>query len=822
MAYGLQYIHNGTNDLNQDIEITLSRKDTPAITPIPFILEGDIEMDDDTDEGCIIARSLVFSIHADDDTPVDWETFLSDNTDEWLVKMTVDTLYHFEGFIVPEEGNRPLFDKPYPIKLTCTNGLKLLKDVPLSDQSGAKYKGTFSLINYISTCLSKLGLNLPIRIYSSVYEHTYINRAANISADMFQQTYLNSRSFQADAVTPNNCYDTLFFILGKVHRLFYWNGRWVIEYVADHQNAPLGRYYTDYAPDGSVTGGALEPVNYGQVGKAQLIYPINENPALSSSFAIKSARTPFDYIIWPELPLNNKFERGTYFDQGQMNDIYDQDNDGNTSEIVGIYKRFTIDDWFYGLNTGPTSNTNLPILQPTAAKAYRRSIYNKYGIELIRELQLNASGDPFTSEKWLQSEGIPVRYGDKIKIDYNFRTDVDTNNTVMATARLYIVATNGKKVSLRWDANELFGKWLNETGPGAALNSIILNYTTGDDTSKYTTVSVESNPIPVDGVLYIVLGSSNAGAPVYYSGFNFEYIPYVAGGYVPVKGDYWLRGQNKSIPDVEDEPTQMSDSGLSPVKGCMVKVISGKFVPTDPSWYRYGITETRHYKELINLARFNLRARRFWNVQGEFSSIDMEPENNQLGKLPIGYQFNYLFPDFPQERFFVLTPPLSMNVSAGTINATFDEIINPANATMTMDKPADKMIAAINATSIATWQSQGLAPATGTPGFPPAASTAFLGNQPRDFYLFVPLAAVPTYAVSANGAGNNPTLTELSQSLGPFKWLHLRFGADIAVGNRYTITIFGVSVTIEIEEREIYDDGNNLGDFSEFNYIFDK
>lgn len=835
MAYGIQFYHQGMTELNQEVLILIAKKDTPEASPtVPFECEDDIEMSDDSDEGTIIARQLNFTIRAEDWLPeLEWDTFLADNYDEWWVIMYIDQHAVFEGFIVPEEGNRPLLDKPYPIVITATNGLKLLKDVPLSNLNGTAFKGKFTLIEYISAALSKTLLNnisdedgIPLRIYCNVIHSGMVSRVVNPIRDMYQQVKLDFRTFQTAPTTAMNAYDALVAILSRHSRLFYWNGRWVIEWIGDHQyTPPEGRWYTEYDASGQPLNGQEDEEGYAQVGKAQLIYPINENPFQSSSFAIKSAKTRFEYDIWPEIPLNNKFERGTLYDEGQMNDIYDQDGDGNITENVGTFKRFTIEDWTYGLNTGPTSNANLPILAPTAALAFRRSIYNIYKIELTRELQLNATGDPFTSEKWLQSEGIPVRTGDKIKIDFNFRTTTDMSggsgtsiNTTINTARIYIMGTGTNKMSLQWDASMQFGKWVATNG-GAVQKAIIVNYSGSDDTSKYTSVSVESLPIPATGTMYIVLGSSLSGQTAYYSGFNLEYIPYVAGGYIPVKGDYWLHGQNKNILDVDDELVKISDATIAPVKGAMLNTIDQLLTPT---WRRGDTDESRHFKELVNLARYNLRYRRFWAVEGEFNSIEYEPITDPLNKQPLSYHKNYLFPDFPSPRLFTLVTPLQQNVSRGTIQATFEEVGNPANFTQeavtTREALINKIIARINATTPIEWSANGQTPALGTPGYPPVAFTGFLGST--DLSVWVPLTATPTFSADANGAGNSPSWIQISQSVGTLKWVVTQVGSDIAVGNRFTITIFGVAITIEVENVQKFADGTQEGDFQEFNYIF--
>lgn len=839
MSYGLQYRCEYSNDLNQTVLILLAQKDVPALPdPMPFeiIDQGGLQLNDDTEEQTIIAREAVIIINADDATPITWETFLTGAYDEWWVIIYVDNNCVFEGFLTPEEGSAAFLDKPYEVTLRATNGLKLLQKVPLVKIDGTAFKGKFTLIEYIAAALHRTLLNgissnngIPIRIYSNVLEATMIKRSVDITKDFYQQVKLDHRTFQSDPTTFKSCYEALVIILGRHSRLFYWNARWVISWNGDHQETPGGRFYTEYNADGTVIQGVEDPENYATVGKTALIYPINEDQQISSNFALKLARTNFMLDIWKEIPLNNKFERGTFFDEGPMQDIYDQDGDGNVTEIVGTFKRFTIDDWFYGLNTGPTSNLNLPVLNPTAAKAYRRSIYNQFGIELTREVQLNVTGDAFSSEKWLQSEGIPVRTGDKIKVDFNFRTTTDissgtgnTVNTTVNTVRIYIKAPGStNKVSLRWDANMTSGKW--ETTNGSSVQrAIIVNYTGADDTSKYTSVSVESLPIPFSGDLYIILGASVNNQTVYYSGFNLTYTPYVAGGYLPVEGDYVQHSQSANNQDTDTEDIKISDSLVQVANGAMLTAAG---IPTNPTWARGNLVESLQFKTIVNLVRFNFGWRRFWEILGSFTSFDFEPENDQLNKQPLGYHKNFRFIDITDPREFILRPPLRIDVNTGNIQAEFQEVLRPSQTetsagVITIKAIRQAIIDAINATTPSEWDSAGLAPGPGTPHFPPLAYYADNPLFDRVIFIRTNPGGVVTSSASPGTAGNTPSLTKDGEPVTDgYRTTLLLLGTSIAVGNIFNVTIFGHTVSYEIKNLTRPVDGSRTGTFTQ-NYIF--
>ncbi|HTE24949.1 hypothetical protein [Flavitalea sp.] len=832
MSYGTQYRAEFSNELNQNVLILFAQKDVaPLSDPIPFeISEDGLEMNDDSDDGTIIAREVVITINADDQTAITWETFLTGGYDEWWVIIYVDYNAVFEGFLTPEEGSAAFLDKPYDVTLRATNGLKLLQNIPLTKQDGLTYKGKFTLIDYISSALSKTLLNnissstgIPIRIYSNVFEASMTNRYLDITKDFYQQTKLDHRTFQKDPTTFVSCYDTLSIILKRHSRLFYWNARWVIEWIGEHQYAPGGRYYTEYNADGTVIQGVEDLENYATVGKTALIYPINEDQLVSSNFAINLARTDFKFKVWKEIPLNNKFDRGTFIDEGPMADIYDQDGDGNITETIGTYKRHTIDDWTYGLMTSTSNFVNLPALTPASAVPSRRSIYTIYGTETIRELILPpVSGGSTPSFYMLQADGIPVKAYSRLKITMSLRLDSPYNPSTGSIPffRGYIQSSSlTDRHWLRYSDDEEKDKaeWIKDSlaGSGYAVNSRLMILS---DTTKFYSLTVETQTIPVDGTFYFSFITGPTGRTIYITGFDLEYIPYIAGGYIQVEGDYVQHSQDANNQDNDIEEIMISDSQIQVVEGAMLNAAG---LPTNPTWYRGNIVERQHFKGLVNLVRFNMAWRRFWDITGSFTSLDFEPENDQLNKQPIGYHKNYRFIDLGLVREFILRPPLRMNLCTGDINAEFQEVLQPTNTTEVSVEYSDVMAAivlAINQTTNSEWDSAGLAPGIGTPYFPPQAAVF----TPFTTVLAVVTnpGGVVTVSASPGTASNTPVLFKDSETVVDGKRITvITLGPDIEIGNIFTVSVFGHDVVYTVENKIVPVDGGQEGAFK-FDYSF--
>lgn len=633
---------------------------------------------------CIITRELLFTIFVEADHSITWETFIASEHDEWKVEVTIDGQYYFNGFITPDEGNAPFQDKPYEVTFRATNGLALLKGTELSDVSGAEFDGDHSLVDYIAGALKKTGLDLPIRIYSCYFLGSMLNKGNGLDVDMFQQADLNYRTFQRDATTFVSCYDALKIILNKFCTLEYCDNVWIIHAIADKQYVPFNKYYVDYDSDGVATGGGIDTDNYGQIGANMDLYPINENQEIYSKFAAKSAKTGYEYTPWPELPKNNKFERGTEFATGDQEDTYDTDDDGNTSEIIGTYFLYDVPDWTTGsFSFSAPEYAALPAFATANPDTvYRKTVKSQYGVELYREIYIEHNAT--SGERWLQSEGIPVRIGDKFSMDFDWRFELAISALNPAVCSIYIISNSGARYSLRQDVADS-----NDTPNWAEMTSPVIEHLYSEkmspeftEFSSFTLSLDKFPPIPVEGTMYIAFVHAEFASPankMIIRSFEFKYYPYIANGYVEVKGDYWLRTQSAVFPDIIEDQVGISDAPSRILQGALL--FNNQL--TVGEWYRHGdvldphqLNEERHFKELLNIARFNHAYRRMYALSGDFNGLNWSPENNSGNKKPVNFYMKYREVDMSSVRDFILVPPLKMDLGKGRINANLVEVFN--------------------------------------------------------------------------------------------------------------------------------------------------
>lgn len=683
MAYVPYYTAHFTNEQSQDVEVTISKRDGDPDTVVTNYEVTELVIEDKSEgqtkyDSTIITRELVLGIWTTAFDEITWETFVTAEHNEWFIEVKVDTLKYFEGFITPDEGNALFQDKPYEVKLVATNGLALLKGIPLVDVNGNQFDSEHKLIEYIAGALKQTGLSLQIRCACQYFNAQMNDKVDSLNNDMFGQTYLDYRTFQQDPAAFVSCYDALKIILDKFCRLEYWNGHWHIKSIAELQYLPSDvDYFVDYDADGANPIGAQELRNYAQIGKSVDIYPINEDQQIYSRFAIKSAKTQYNYVVWPELPKNNKFERGTAMPGGSGNVFETDINGDNTATQIGTYQDYTIEDWTLGSFNGSSISdiTNLPALRPPIDTAYRRSSSNFFGIEFAREVIIEKS----TGESQvLQSEGIPVYVGDKLRLTFDFKLSFNFNDQLNVAAAQVYIAPKGGGIKVWWrDGAGISNAWRQA---GAAAQAIFMNYVDSSDKTKvYKSFTLESPPIPIEGTAYLQLVTAmddNLPNMAFFKNISFEYLPYITGGYIQVKGDYWNRTQNKVFPDVANDEVAISDSPKKAFKGALL-ASTGEL--TTQTWYRQGLAETKHFKELLNIARYNHSYRRMYAVEGTFNGLNFSPENDQLNKSPIAFNKRYRLVDMTDQRDFVLVPPLKMDITKGWINASLVEIRKDAD-----------------------------------------------------------------------------------------------------------------------------------------------
>ncbi len=688
MAYYLHHTIDFLNPLNEALHIELYKKD---IVPddVTTLLGNSFSVNYPTGEGDkftkIISCEAKLSITLYSENVEEFDDFIVTFPDEWKLIAYDDNQVVFVGFLTPGEGRSEFQDKPHDISLTALDGIGLLKGTPLTKINGDNFTGVNLIIDYVIAILNKTGLDLNLRLFSNIVESSMQDRTLNTQADTFNQTGLHARTFLKSPTTFYDCYTCLERILAEYFCVYQWNGKWVILRIGELQESiGVKIWHTEYNSAGAIVGTDQNLYDPGGVGRDRLIHPVEISQFIGSNFAVKSSRYTYNYTVWPELPTNNKFESGTLFAQGNQADIEDMDGDGDTSEIIGTFKDYTIDGWEQGrVNILDFPN---PVIVPISNKFFRTSVFDQFGAEIRRNVVCETDAVVNDHQFWMRSEPIPVQFGDKFKIGWSKRHDNNFVSTADAASvgNAYIVSEDNSKVLVLAN-NESgvslsTGIWIDGTDPVFGMfGRLIIKYFIGQSSSEWTSIDVTSPPIPFNGTLYIAHVSepnvAMVGARQYWKDFSFEYYPYTAGGFVPVKADYVQTSQSANYKDAIDEEVFISDSPKKVFQGALYR--ENLIDLTTATWHRYGVTETKYFKEIGELARFNNNYRRMWKIDGQYDGLKFTPANNPTVIEPLSFHKQFVFPDSTKlsGHYFVLVPPLTLNYSEGRADMNFIEVL---------------------------------------------------------------------------------------------------------------------------------------------------
>lgn len=674
MAYFLTYTCTVNNRRSNAIKLDIYRKDVDpgdVTTLLNTELTGikvSCPQSDESKYPTIIGTQAEIGLRVRTSSVITPETFLTDYYDEWKVIIYCDDAIVFAGFVDPTYSPYTMKDAPLGIALRCTDGLGLLKNIPLTAQSGASFQNTVqTLIDYVAGALAKTNLDLNIRVYCSIYESSMNDRGVSALYDMFSQAKLDYRTFMNSATDFVDCYEALNIILTGGFSLFQWQGKWIISYRPEMQGT-IGptNYYTEYDPSGSALSGNQDLTTHINIGFNQQQHPIELDQIIDYQVPQVSVKDIFNFTVWDEVPKNNKFERGSL--------IFPLSGPG--------YSAFSIDDWEYVTRTGGFSTYPFGTT-PSLQVAYSKRLYNDYGVEIDRQIICDRAVDG--SINWLRSDAIPVNKGDKIifSCDKRFDNNVDA---ITSVAHIYIVAED----------NINYYGWLYDFTAGDTDNKWILNslvdsgikveYDDGesldaDGNTQFHSVSAASPAIPIDGTMYIVLaipGEESLGSSQYYKNINFEYIPFIVGSYIRIKGDYWRTYQNQNIKNRIEEEVKISDSLKKILKGALLRNDGATL--TTPTWYRFGRSEEKHFKELLNLGKYCHYYRRYRKITGTFRGVKCYSENTPTSFYPLCFHKHFKFVDNSPNKLYALCPPLSVDYISGRFSGTFIECFDTSGA----------------------------------------------------------------------------------------------------------------------------------------------
>lgn len=562
--------------------------------------------------------------------------------DEWKVDAYRDdlTTTYWQGYILQEESTRPLDDRPYVVQLKAVDGIGLIRDKPLIRATGVVFDSRVLVLTYLSEILWQVNPYLGLVTHVNIFEGYMANRSTSVGNDPLAQCKIDARTFLKDAATFEDSYTVLEKILTAWGcTLFQYHGNWHIVDLWDYTRGVTSYTIYTYNNTDPVTGHV--PINSGGVVDDDFtakiapfgsgtwsgtINPVNENQVLGLKYANKSVKLTYRYTP-PENLVNNQ-------------------NLNQLGSFIAPVNGYNIVGW---------TQKHKDIHQQTAISnvlPYIKVITNAFGYETDRYLviPIDTAADSYPVHNYIinNNDNFFVNKDDKLEfsITYRYNNDLGDSNSTNAIIIMGIQkdGTPGTNAS-DWYTATTGGGWISTAGQQIGINLV------GLDSREWRTISFETT-IPGDGTLYLALGVGDnipAGNEIWYKELQLNYIPYIRGGYVPVKGDYNLMSQDEDFKNKKEIEIFVSDAPKRVLKGAMFR--NDGITLTANTWYREGITEARRFGEIQALKRYWHTLKTRYKIEGDFEILFFDYIS---GLLPIGL-LNLFYPEYIGEEKYMLT-----------------------------------------------------------------------------------------------------------------------------------------------------------------------
>lgn len=509
-------------------------------------------IDNDEDRFKVI-KSTQLTIRVLSNISITLNDFASGSAQRWYVEVARGAgKIIFKGFLSIADMSEDFMPHPHIIELTATDGLGLLKDIPLTKPDGTNPKGYFKVGEYITWALLKTGLSINMDVVFNIREE------ANSSAHFFNSIYLQAKTFEDEVGVSINCYDVIEWILGNEACLFQRNGFWMILRIDEMETGTVESYRFDITP--AIISQTTENFTK-EIGKdGYVIFFANEATRVYIDMRYKEVKLIFDYLVPLEVPCNLEFERATFY-----SDLPDEtDADAVTYKVK---KYLPIECWE---SLYEAVSTDEPL--PDNTIYVKRRFYNGYERERRLVIEFNS-----TYYSFVMSEAIPVSVKDKFVLSLDRRLNADlTDSGYFADGevqtRLY--GDDGTFWTHHGGiTSNPTPKWVQCTST-FRTNQQYFWYEGNKDDDNTLVMSLtggESAEIPVSGDIKIVIhqrGFFTADKrDSYYSNLGFEYIPFINGSYQKYTGQSHTVIQEVKNKIKRDEKVYISDSPKRLFKG---------------------------------------------------------------------------------------------------------------------------------------------------------------------------------------------------------------------------------------------------------------
>lgn len=255
-----------------------------------------------------------------------------------------DSTLWWSGYVIPDGIQRNFKASPYPVQLTATDGLALLKDVSFQGVTnwllpiGIHVRSPLAFIRYVLYNTQNLNIRLPIRWCSSVKSVEYSDDAI---AGTTEWGALGEGWTEINGDTRSNMYILENMVKSIGARIFQFGGKWHIERVND----VVGGIYNWKELDTTYSGTERPELTTGtediRAGLNPTYYPfVSENHVITMKPALTDVVATYEQYQAENILPNGGFDKINTFSQTPLYWSYWTNPDGRAS--FGRYENGSI------------------------------------------------------------------------------------------------------------------------------------------------------------------------------------------------------------------------------------------------------------------------------------------------------------------------------------------------------------------------------------------------------------------------------------------------------------------------------------------------
>lgn len=553
-------------------------------------------------------------------------TFADGSDNRYYVEAVAGTDNFFKGFLMLSDMHQPFYPDPVVCELIASDHLGILKEIALTDETGANPMGKYRIAELLSFVLLKTGLSLSLNAINNVKHGTGIfslpdagfSSALNsfiTTSDAFNYFYVGQEVIITGTSSNNGTWTVTAsqgFGIGLI--IVTIVGGTVVDEPAANptfEDTSSGHLYDKIYLDAKTFEKEIglsedcytvlqkilgedsyitqwkgewwimrvdemeDGVNY----YAQFLSDGTFNGYFSPINAVRQigdTKTIVHADAATDLGFNRPhlFARETYRYQNPLEIPCNIDFDRGTvitppdlaaGSSTGVY---SLECWDFLREGSPSIGSNID--QPAFAGSV--GTLNKlfeFGYEKDKWLVIQTAGG---FRHYFKSEGIPVQVGDKVDIGYQFRKAVDDATTNIFTAHIRLAGDDGFFYDWDYDQPSNVSFWQQKTDADIVFDNMWRSDVSGIDISLWQTINAESLPMPVSGTLYIRLLNTFASPDqVHFQNLSVEIRSFINGSYGRYDGHY---NKVTRIPPTgynanRDEQVYLGDSPRKTFKGAM-------------------------------------------------------------------------------------------------------------------------------------------------------------------------------------------------------------------------------------------------------------